>query len=561
MISVIIPIYDRTQELIEAIESILHQTYQNFELLLITDGSPQETMEVVESYRNNAKIKIFHFYNQTGNAVRGRNKGIKESRGEFVAFLDSDDIAMPSRLQDSLNCLLETNVDMVYGGWKAQLEGTRKIEGLENGQIIYSPDCDEEMLLKVCVPCQSTVMVKKDVLLNVGGLKTKMNYREDHELWLRLVHFGYQLKAIPKVLTILRLHKGNNELVFKENDKHWEKELLKQYRLNSVLPKKICYIIPGSGISGGIAVVLNHTNRLLKDGYDVFLLSQNGSVNLDWFPNNKVPIIPLNDKYDYYLNNIDILVATGWTTVDILKEIDAKRKIYFVQSDERRFYEDRQTQSLVHETYLTNCEYVTMAKWIQDWLKNEFHHDSKYIPNGLDVELFHESTPLIPKGKKIRVLMEGPIDIPFKGMDDSYEVLKNLDCEIWIVSSSGKPKFGWRYDQFFEKVPMNEMKNIYSSCDIFLKMSRVESFCYPPLEAMACGLVPVVKNVTGLEEYAVHGKNAIIVENIEEARNAVLNLIVDVQLREKMQVEGLTTAKNWGWDLSFEKLQNIIENK
>lgn len=232
LISVIIPVYDRVEELRQSIDSILNQTYNNIELILVTDGSPKETEDVVRSYETKfpKKVRAFYYDNNTGNAVRGRNKGIKEARGEYIAFQDSDDIALPYRLALSMEYMNKHNADVVYGGWEAMVDGTRADTGLRDGQRVISPECDLNFLLKTCVPCQSTVMVKRRALLDVGGLKPAMKYREDHELWVRLAYFGYVFKAIPEIIERLRIHKGNNELNFKENDSYWEKELLSEYK-------------------------------------------------------------------------------------------------------------------------------------------------------------------------------------------------------------------------------------------------------------------------------------------------------------------------------------------
>src|SRR5690606_22136210 len=72
-VSVVIPIYDRTTELKESIQSILNQSHRNIELILVTDGSPKETMKIVNSYDDNPRVKIFHYYDNSGNAARGRN--------------------------------------------------------------------------------------------------------------------------------------------------------------------------------------------------------------------------------------------------------------------------------------------------------------------------------------------------------------------------------------------------------------------------------------------------------------------------------------------------------
>jgi glycosyltransferase involved in cell wall biosynthesis len=568
MISVIIPIYNRTDELRESIDSILMQTYENFEILLVTDGSPVETINVVEEYRNNSKIKIFHYYNNTGNAVRGRNKGIKEASGEYIAFQDSDDIAEHDRLEKSIQYINGYDVDIVYGGWRAKIDGTRIISDLTNGQEVMSPDCDLNMLKDICVPCQSTVMVRKEALLSVGGLKNKMKYREDHELWIRLAYFGYKFKAIPNVLTNLRLHAGNNELNFKEDDHKWKSLMLSEYKIKTSLPLKIGFVVSGVDISGGIMVILNHANKLLELGYDVSIINQDNKTEIDWFLNQRVTVIPIkdiaNEKMGYQFENIDILFATHWLTVDNVLNIKSARKIYFVQSDERNFENSVEYKKSVQETYCNKgrgLEFVTMAHWIQKWLKSEFGHDSYYVPNGLDTNIFHPTEPIAPKGKKLRVLLEGPIDIPFKGMADAFNAVKDLDCEVWAISSAGKPKPEWRCDRFFEKVPMMDMAKIYSSCDILLKMSKVESFCYPPLEMMACGGIPVILNVAGIEEYAVNNVNCIIIDNIKDAGVVLQDIILDKDKLNVLRTSALETAKNFNWDNSVNELEKIIKNE
>lgn len=560
LVSVIIPIYDRTHELREAIESIRGQTYPHWELILVTDGSPPATMEVVESYRGDPRIRIFSYLDSSGTAVRGRNRGIKEARGRYVAFLDSDDLAVADRLAISVREMEQGGYDVVYGAWTAKIDGSRRFDDLRDGQLVTSPPCDLELLEKICVPCQSTVMVRRDALLDVGGLKPEMRYREDHELWMRLAYFGYRFGAITDNLVHLRLHAGNNELNFKADDRHWEREAHAAYRRKAVLPSTIAYLIPGTGISGGIAVILEHVNRLHDSGHDVVMISQDNKDTIPWWPGNRVPIIPFDTPHRYLLEGFDTVVATGWTTVEMLDSFAAPRKLYFVQSDERRFDDCPEFKKLVHQTYLRrDVEYVTMAGWICRWLRQEFGHACEYVPNGIDPARFHAAPPLEPKGRKPRILLEGPVVIPFKGMADAAAAVADCDdCEVWIVSSAGRPEPGWRCDRFFEAVPYGEMASIYASCDVLVKMSRVESFCYPPLEMMATGGAVVVQKVTGIEEYGVDGDNCLIVSGVEEARHAVRRLVADVALRRRLGDAGRETAARMTWERSTPSLLRVV---
>ena len=550
LVSFVIPIYDRVDVLRVAVNSVLAQTQQVFEVILVTDGSPAQTMAVVEEFRNNPLVRIFSFPTSSGNAVRGRNKAILEAKGKYIAFLDSDDIAAPDRLEVCLP-ILESGFDVVYGGWRALLDGTREIDGLVNGQEVYSPDCDLSMLEKICVPCQSTVMVRRDMLLRTGFLKHKMEYREDHELWLRLAHNGAKFKSVPYVLTDLRLHAGNNELNFKGNDSHWETLLKEEYRKKGLVPKKIAFLLAGLGISGGAAVVLKHVSLLIDEGHDAFVIDLGGYGDIQWFGNPAIRVYNINNIYECGVGNIDMLFATFWTTVDWLDKIQAKRKLYLVQSDERLFYDDNLLKDRIEQTYKKDIEYVGIAQWIVDFLRVEFGHSPIYLPNGLDTALFYPDTPLQEKNPtRLRVLIEGPISVPFKGMTDAYAAVSELDCDLWIVSSDGVPEPHWRYDRFFQKVKHEDMRKIYSSCDILLKMSKIESFAYPPLEAMACECTVVIMDVDGGIEYAVDGKNVLKVKkgDIQGAKQAVKSLIEDDLLRSKLRQGGFDTVQNFSWD-------------
>jgi len=317
---------------------------------------------------------------------------------------------------------------------------------------------------------------------------------------------------------------------------------------------RIAYLIPGCGITGGVAVVCQHANRLQSRGHDVYIISETQEKKIDWFPSQSVPVLTLEE----YPNNIDILVATGWSTSFTIVELPASKKFYFVQSDETRFHEQNSTwQYLTAISYLLDFNYFTEAQWIQKWLKKNFNHDAALIPNGLDSDIFFPDEPLAPKGNRPRILLEGAIALPYKGMDDAFNVVKDLDAEVWCISSLGKPKPDWHCDRFFNQVPMSKMRHIYSSCDILLKLSRVEGFFGPPLEMMACGGTAVVGKVTGYDEYIKNEFNALVVNpgDINAAEEAIQRIISEPKLKDKLIKNGLATAKAWQWETSIDLLE------
>jgi len=381
---------------------------------------------------------------------------------------------------------------------------------------------------------------------------------------LRLVREYLSTKKVfPKFIEYLA-NKNNSllEKIENESEKKYQTMHIKMDNiyLKDTKNKSVAFFIPGVGISGGIMVVCQHANRLIKKGYDVVLINinPNDPFKLDWFPNLLAKVIPIN-KID---ENIDIAIATQWSTAYIVKNFPSKRKLYFVQSNETRFYSPGSKESeLAHKTYTFDFEFVVIARWIQKWLNDNFNKSSYYVPNGVDHSIFYPDKPLFPKSNKLRVLLEGAINRPYKNMEEAFQVVNGMDCEVWCVSNFGRPKPNWKCDKFFENVSQEMMRKIYSSCDVLIKMSRVEGFPMPPLEMMACGGTVILSKVTGYEEYIIDGYNALVVEegDVESAREKLKLLIKNRELIQSLIKGGLETAQNWTWEYSNDRLEKILK--
>lgn len=327
---------------------------------------------------------------------------------------------------------------------------------------------------------------------------------------------------------------------------------------------KIVYVLPSNLVCGGHIIVLQHVTRLAKLGHNVAICVLDETIparsySFSWFPNFNCPVVhPKN-----FPDAVDICVATFWDTVISVLKFPAKHKVYFVQSDETRFYDDPIMKSQVVLTYLCNINYITEAKWIAEWLKADFGHQATYIPNALDPDIIHPDKPLEKKRRdKLRILVEGTIDSPFKKIKEAIEASQDLDCEIWCISNRGYPSPDWKIDRFFYKVDFNQMKHIYSSCDILVKLSSVEGFFGPPLEMMACGGVCVVSDVTGYDEYIEHEYNALVIPNgdVNLARQALIRLINDKSLYTTLQKNGKLTSLSMKWEDSINKLEYYYQN-
>ena len=203
MISVVMPVHNTKRKYFcEAIESILSQTYKNFELLVIDDCSIPSAKETVDCYTDE-RIKYFRLDRKSGAAI-ARNYAIDRAKGEVIAFLDSDDISLPDRLEKQLSFLINNpNIGCV---------GTTVREiGKRQGTIIYNPNSDIpfKLLFTGCVLCQSSVMLRKSIL-DRNNLRYDPAYvpAEDYALWLELIGHT-QFAVLPEVLTLYRSHSAN----------------------------------------------------------------------------------------------------------------------------------------------------------------------------------------------------------------------------------------------------------------------------------------------------------------------------------------------------------------
>lgn len=337
-------------------------------------------------------------------------------------------------------------------------------------------------------------------------------------------------------------------------------------KLNNSHPK-IAYLLPNLMISGGVGVVLKHVYELRQRKNNAVVFCYDMTYNGAWFYLiNEVPVYPFSEYYNICgKNGAKHLVATWWETAFEVAKTNAKYKHYFLQSLEDRFYPDEHPFSKAfYLSLFLGLDVFTEANWINDWLKDNLGIKTIVVPNGIDLDVFYPASNLPKNRAKLRVLIEGPPSLPFKGVGDCFEAITDLDVEIWyIMGRDGKPAPNWKIDRLFSNVPFVEMRDIYSQCDVLLKMSKVEGVFGPPLEMMACGGTCVVGDVTGHDEYCMHEKNCLIVNknSASDARSAIVRLMNDDALLQRLKSEGINTAQKFNWNNSIDVLEQLFLSK
>lgn len=184
MISVIIPTHNRSESLKKSIESVLNQTYKNIELIIVSDGSTDNTEQVVKEFQKIYNfIKLISVIPNKG-ANNARNEGIRLAKGNYIAFLDDDDEWLPSKLENQIKIFDENSeVGLVYSGINVIYE-EEKIQYNATGGTVG--DLSTDILLTNVIGSTSSVMVKKEVLNKSGLFDTELPAAQDYDLWIRI---------------------------------------------------------------------------------------------------------------------------------------------------------------------------------------------------------------------------------------------------------------------------------------------------------------------------------------------------------------------------------------
>ena len=223
-ISVLMPAYNAEKYIGEAIESVLNQTFKDFELIVVNDGSTDRTEEIILSF-SDPRIRYVKNEKNIG-VISTRNKSVDLATGKYCALLDADDISLPQRFETQLR-FFEKNPDYVLcGSWAYIIDN----KGNRTGKIKF---IDSDNLLKISY-LFSNALVNSSIMLKTDILK-KFKYRpeilisEDFDLFLRMVNAGLKIANLPEYLIKYRWHDTN---ISNENDvfqTEKKQELLKPY--------------------------------------------------------------------------------------------------------------------------------------------------------------------------------------------------------------------------------------------------------------------------------------------------------------------------------------------
>lgn len=202
-ITVLMSCFNEERWLSESIESILNQTFQDFEFIIIDDGSTDQTLKIAESFADkDSRIRIIS--KENSGLADSLNRGIAKAKGEWIARMDADDISEKTRLQEQYDAVLK-DPEIVF-------LGTGLIQIHENGEEIAGhtyPSGHDQLVQNLLnfhkFPPHSSAFIKTEALKSVGGYRSRMKRAQDKDLWLRISETG-RLSCLQNRLVKIRQH-------------------------------------------------------------------------------------------------------------------------------------------------------------------------------------------------------------------------------------------------------------------------------------------------------------------------------------------------------------------
>lgn len=209
VVSVIMPAYNASNYIQESINSVIAQTYSNWELIIVDDGSTDGTSSIIAN-NSNQDNRIKSFYQENGKQGKARNLGIANARGKYIAFLDADDFWAPEKLEIQLHEIKEKNVDLVFSDSyifsnSNIYDRSEKMNTLNT--TLKGFEAFKLFLEGNRIPTL-TVLVKKEKLHLVNGFteKKEIPLAEDYHLWLKMIINGCVFYGSDKTLAFYRVH-------------------------------------------------------------------------------------------------------------------------------------------------------------------------------------------------------------------------------------------------------------------------------------------------------------------------------------------------------------------
>lgn len=325
---------------------------------------------------------------------------------------------------------------------------------------------------------------------------------------------------------------------------------------------RIAYLGLAGTECGGTRILAEHLNRLTDLGHECELLLLH-PVPINWMP------VKFNQSHFTESSRFqyDAVVATEINTWPIVADYsafpNADRRFVFIQMVEHLFFgpgSDEWNKYKGYADYLWTLRPIVISEWLYQWASNHSPFTPTIIPNGVNREMFYPQPFDVPKKKKLRILIEGHGENKAKdivGMSHRAATFlrSKTDFELWGFSQYPQP---FEFDNYWRLPSQEEIRAIYSSCDIILKASRFEGrSCVDP-EAFACGCV-VNRAIDLGDDDLIHGFNCLKARYGDQTdfNSNMMRLVENNGLRDELRGNAIEYIDRF---LSWEKIAQDLED-
>lgn len=275
LISVVIPTFNRASLLRDALFSVYQQSHRPIELIIVDDGSTDNTEAVVSDFKNehvDSNFSLIYEYQTNAGGNVARNKGISLATAEYVAFLDSDDLWMSSKLEKQLTQIKGfDNIGAVYCGLvELNMETPGAIDVIN--RKFPQGNIHNQLLVRDITAPTSTFLIRKSVFNKVGFFNVFLQARQDWEMWIRVSN-DFLILAVPENLVFYRKHNGERTISNPTKELNANKSIFNTYVKGQFLKNPILFLKAYSALNKRKGRLFHHAKAQNTKAFFCFLLA------------------------------------------------------------------------------------------------------------------------------------------------------------------------------------------------------------------------------------------------------------------------------------------------
>lgn len=336
---------------------------------------------------------------------------------------------------------------------------------------------------------------------------------------------------------------------------------------------RITFLSPHVRVAGGVRAILSYADRLAARGHEVTVLVPARRSWRAWWRNVRAAGPDWVDGFRPRVRWVarldatalppgDVVVATAWQTAPVAAAVPARcgAGVYLIQHYESLYHG---APEQVDATYRLPLARIVISTWLRDVMRQRFGGEAEVLVTPVDRALFHP-VPVAVATPRPRVLMLHH-HYAWKGVADGVEAValarRAVPSLVLVGFGLRPPRGAMPYDEFHADPPQQRLREIYSSCDVYLCPAWDEGLGMPAMEAMACGAALVTYDNGGCRDYAHDGETALVAprRNVADLAARLACLAEDAALREKIASAGRAlVTRAFDWERAVDRMESLL---